>query len=259
VFATGHHARLAPQPDGLPWLLRGADPAKDQSYFLHQVPAENFVDTLFPIGHLQKSEVRALARRAGVPVHDRPDSTGICFIGERPFREFLATYLPAQPGPIETLTGEVIGVHRGLMYYTLGQRGGLGIGGRAGAAEAAWFVAGKELERNVLRVVQGHDHPRLLSRSFTTGEPHWVGLPPRLPLECTVKVRYRQQDRHARVRRADGGGLQIELPQPERAITPGQYAVFYDGERCLGGAVIDRVALLDAAPEKTLERSAVPV
>jgi tRNA-specific 2-thiouridylase len=249
VFATGHYARLAEQPAAPPWLLRGADATKDQSYFLHQVPAAMLADTLFPVGHLQKQQVRALARQAGLPVHDRPDSTGICFIGERPFREFLARYLPANPGPIETQSGEEIGRHHGLMYYTLGQRGGLGIGGRAGSSEAAWFVARKDVRRNALLVVQGHDHELLQSQQFNTGPVHWIGAAPALPLRCTVKVRYRQTDRAALVTPLVSGGpqaLQVTLAEPERAITPGQYAVFYADERCLGGAVIEQVA--QAAP-----------
>jgi len=233
-LATGHYARLT--PDGL--LLRGADPDKDQSYFLHQVDAPRLKKAVFPVGGLLKSEVRRRAREAGIPVHAKRDSTGICFIGERPFRDFLARYLPARPGTIETEDGDVVGRHAGLMYYTLGQRQGLGLGGRAGHPEAAWFVAEKDLDRNVLIVVQGRSHPALYSRAVVTAPPHWIGPAPRLPLECTVKLRYRQRDVAVAVAGLSESGLALELTEAAFAVTPGQYAVFYDGERCLGGAVI---------------------
>lgn len=232
-LATGHYAGLGPGGE----LLRGADPAKDQSYFLAQVPTPALAAALFPVGGLPKAEVRRLAREAGLPVHDKRDSTGICFIGERPFRDFLATFLPAQPGRIETLDGDDLGGHAGLMYYTVGQRRGIELGGRRGAEEAAWYVAAKDVARNVLKVVQGHDHPALYARVLTTSAPHWIGLPPALPLDCSVKVRYRQDDIEARVTAA-GDGLVVELAEPTYAVTPGQYAVFYVGERCLGSAVI---------------------
>jgi tRNA-specific 2-thiouridylase len=233
-LATGHYARLA--ADGS--LLRGADPDKDQSYFLHQVDRERLAQALFPVGGLLKSEVRRRAREAGLAVHAKRDSTGICFIGERPFREFLSRYLPAHPGAIETPDGEVVGQHSGLMYYTLGQRQGLGLGGRAGHPEAAWFVAGKDLLRNVLTVVQGRSHPALHASTVLTGAARWIGPAPRLPVACTVKLRYRQRDAAVLVAARDESGLALELAEPAYAVTPGQYAVFYDAERCLGGAVI---------------------
>jgi tRNA-specific 2-thiouridylase len=179
-------------------------------------------------------------------VHDRPDSTGICFIGERPFRAFLERYLPAQPGPIETEDGEVLGRHAGLVYYTPGQRQGLGLGGRAGAPEAPWYVAGKDLARNALVVVQGHDHPRLHCGSFDVGMPHWIGPPRALPLECRVQVRHRQRDVPCRLV-ATADGATVELDAPLRAVAPGQYAVFYQADECLGGAVITRTQALPGA------------
>jgi len=248
-LATGHYARCEARGERLV-LLRGTDRQKDQSYFLHQVPAPALAAALFPVGALSKPEVRALARRAGLPVHGKRDSTGICFIGERPFREFLQRFLPVHPGPIESADGEALGEHAGLMYYTLGQRQGIGLGGRADRPEAPWYVAAKDLARNTLIVVQGHDHPALVSRTVATGRPHWIGVPPRLPLECSVKLRYRQHDLPALVREGSAGGLEIALSQPVRAVTPGQYAVLYDGERCLGGAVI----LASAPASAELER-----
>lgn len=236
-LATGHYARLGGAGGG-PWLLRGADAGKDQSYFLHQVPAGALAAGLFPVGELPKDEVRAIARAAGLPVHDKKDSTGICFIGERPFREFLARHLPAAPGPIVTTAGVPVGRHAGLVHYTIGQRRGIEVGGLAGHEEAAWYVAGKDLARNALIVVQGHDHPALYARVLHTAPPHWIGPPPPARFACTVKVRYRQADVAARVATRADGGLGIELESPTYAVTLGQYAVLYDGERCLGGAVI---------------------
>jgi tRNA-uridine 2-sulfurtransferase len=259
-LATGHYARVT--PGGA--LLRGADRDKDQSYFLHQVDELRLAQALFPVGGLLKSEVRRRAREAGLPVHAKRDSTGICFIGERPFREFLARYLPARPGAIETPEGEQVGEHAGLMYYTLGQRQGLGLGGRSGHPEAAWFVAGKDLDRNVLAVVQGRDHPALYSSAVLTAAPHWIGNPPKLPAHCTVKLRYRQRD-VAVTAAASESGLALELEEPAYAVTPGQYAVFYDHERCLGGAVITK-ALPSASgvdssarPRATLAHALSPV
>ncbi len=245
VLATGHYAR-AVVADGRPRLRRAADRAKDQTYFLHQVDAEALASAAFPLGELPKSEVRELARRAGLPVHDRPDSTGICFIGERPFREFLARYLPSRPGPIESEHGEVLGTHVGLVHYTPGQRQGLGLGGRAGAAEQPWYVAAKDVGRNALVVVQGHDHPRLLCASFDVGPSHWIGPAPALPLGCRVQVRHRQADVPCRLVAAREGAT-VELEAPLRAVAPGQYAVFYVGDECLGGAVITRTQPLPTA------------
>ena len=235
-LATGHYARLAPGPDGVR-LLRGLDPAKDQSYFLQQVPRAALGAALFPLGALVKGEVRELARRAGLPVYDRPDSTGICFIGERPFRQFLAGYLAPAPGPIETPDGEHLGTHHGLAFHTIGQRQGLGIGGRRAQSGAAWYVAAKDVHRNALIAVQGHDHPLLQSREFTTGPVSWLAPPPAAELYCGVQVRHRQAAVPARVRWS-ASGARLTLAAPLRAVAPGQYAAFYRGEECLGGGAI---------------------
>ncbi len=241
--ATGHYARVAHEPRVR--LLKGLDPQKDQSYFLHAMPASALAHTLFPIGEMHKDEVRRIARDLTLPVFDKKDSTGICFIGERPFAEFLAQYLPAQPGDIETLDGRKLGRHQGLMYYTLGQRQGLQIGGQAGAAESPWYVCGKDLRRNVLRVVQGHDHSALLSDTLTAGQLQWVaGEPPAGRFECAAKVRYRQTDQRCEVTVLEDGRVNVTFTTPQRAVTPGQYAVFYDGDECLGGGVIEEVGAL---------------
>ncbi len=255
-FATGHYARLE-RASGRVRLLRAVDRAKDQSYFLHTVPSESLQRCSFPVGGLSKAEVRRLAREFALPVHDKRDSTGICFIGERPFREFLARYLPAQPGPIETPAGERLGTHRGLMYYTLGQRQGLALGGVRGAAEAPWYVAAKHLDGNRLVVVQDAAHPMLLADELLTEPAQWVaGSPPAAGFRCTVKLRYRQDDQPCETSMLEDGRCRVRLMTPQRAVTPGQSAVFYDGEVCLGGAVIastsssyNSAARADAAPE----------
>lgn len=240
-IATGHYARLAYAADGGPaQLLRAADGNKDQTYFLHAVAGDKFARTLFPLGDLAKPTVRALAQQAGFANHRKKDSTGICFIGERRFRDFLSQYLPAQPGLIEDPQRRVIGEHHGLMYYTLGQRQGLGIGGRSDAREAPWYVAQKQLDRNVLVVVQGHDHPLLQSRSLIAAAPHWVaGGAPALPATLSGKTRYRQADQTCQVATLADGRLRVRFDQPQRAVTPGQSIVFYDRDCCLGGAVIE--------------------
>ena len=240
-FATGHYARLESSPDG-PALCKARDAGKDQSYFLHAVGREELAAALMPLGELHKSSVRERARRAGLPVFDKPDSTGICFIGERPFREFLSRYLARSPGPIESADGERLGTHEGLAFYTLGQRAGLHIGGRSGREQAPWYVARKDAARNVLVIVQGHDHPLLASGALTTGKWHWLAPARREPFRCTVKVRYRQSDQAARLEPRTDGSMRMLFDTPQRAVTPGQYAVAYDGERCLGGAVIDSLA-----------------
>jgi tRNA-uridine 2-sulfurtransferase len=239
-FATGHYARLVAGADGVE-LHKARDAGKDQSYFLHAVAPAELAATLMPLGTLEKREVRERARRAGLPVFDKPDSTGICFIGERPFREFLERYLPRLPGPVESPEGERLGTHRGLAFYTLGQRGGLGLGGQPGRPEEPWYVAAKDAPRNTLIVVQGHDHPLLASRALTTGSWHWLGPAPAAALRCTVKVRYRQADQRALLTPLQGGTVHLEFAEPQRAVTPGQYAVAYDGTRCLGGGVIETV------------------
>ena len=241
-FATGHYARIDASCDPVR-LLRGADPGKDQSYFLHAVGAAQLARSLFPVGALPKAEVRRLAREHGLPVSDKKDSTGICFIGERPFRRFLEGYLPAQPGPVETPEGERLGEHGGLMFYTLGQRAGLGLGGLRGHAESPWYVASKDLGRNALVVVQGHDHPLLMSGRLETGEVAWVaGRAPAPRFACTAKFRYRQADVPCEVEARADGTAAVTFGAPQRAVTPGQYAVFYDGECCLGGGVIRTAA-----------------
>ena len=240
-FATGHYARLEPVPGG-PRLLRALDRAKDQSYFLHTVPAEALSHCEFPVGDLCKTEVRRLARDFALPVHDKQDSTGICFIGERPFGEFLSRYLPAQPGPIETPDGARLGTHRGLMYYTLGQRHGLELGGVRGAAEAPWYVAAKDLGTNRLIVVQDAAHPLLTSEELYTEVAHWIaGSAPAARFRCTVKLRYRQADQPCETTVLGDGRCHVRMMSPQRAVTPGQSAVFYDGDVCLGGAVIAAV------------------
>jgi tRNA-uridine 2-sulfurtransferase len=237
--ATGHYARVEHGP--VPRLLRGADPAKDQSYFLHAMPAAALARTLFPIGGLLKSEVRRQAQQLALPVFDKKDSTGICFIGERPFAEFLQQYLPAQPGTIESIAGRPLGQHHGLMYYTLGQRQGLRIGGRHDAAEEPWYVVAKDLARNVLVVAQGHDHPALLHRTLVAAQLSWVaGREPAAEFRCTAKVRYRQPDQPCEVRMLSADRCEVRFDSAQRAVTPGQYVVFYADEECLGGAVIEQ-------------------
>jgi tRNA-specific 2-thiouridylase len=239
TFATGHYARLEHTPGG-PLLLKARDAEKDQSYFLHAVALEHFARVRFPLGELTKSEVRSLAREAGLPVFDKPDSTGICFIGERPFREFLARYIPTSPGDIVTERGDVVGRHRGLAFYTLGQRGGLEIGGRSGHREDAWYVAAKDLATNRLTAVQGHDHPLLSSRALATGPCNWLVQPQAPEFESSIKVRYRQADQPCQATLSADGALGVRFAEPQRAVTPGQFAVLYDGDRCLGGGVIEQ-------------------
>ena len=237
-IATGHYARLAPAGASVK-LLKAKDTGKDQSYFLHAVPQSALQRTLFPLGELLKTDTRALAREAGFANHAKKDSTGICFIGERRFTEFLGKYLPAQPGDIVIPEGRIMGRHNGLMYYTLGQRQGIGIGGQRDTAAEPWYVAGKDTDRNRLVVVQGHEHPLLLSPSLEAMHLHWIsGKAPVLPMRCMAKTRYRQSDQACRVSQAGQGGYHVEFDVPQRAVTPGQYAVFYDGEECLGGGVI---------------------
>jgi tRNA-uridine 2-sulfurtransferase len=250
-IATGHYARLRQSSAG-PQLLKAADASKDQSYFLHGVDAAALGRTVFPIGELRKTEVRRLAHAAGLPVYDKPDSTGICFIGERPFQEFLSRHLRTEPGPMENDSGAILGEHRGLALYTLGQRSGLRIGGRAGTAAAPWYVADKDTQRNALIVVQDQDHPLLLSDAFDVEQMRWLNFDADgagQPLECAVKTRYRQNDLRCTVEQLAGQAVwRVNLTEPARAVTPGQYAVFYRDTRCLGGGVIARRFNSRAAP-----------
>ena len=237
-FATGHYARLVHGDTG-PQLLRGLDPAKDQSYFLCGVERSRFSRVMFPLGGLTKGEVRAHARQAGLPVFNKPDSTGICFIGERPFTEFLARYLPESPGPIETSDGQVLGTHRGLPFYTLGQRGGLEIGGVRGGTGDPWYVARKDAGRNALIVVAARDRDTAAAPAARTGPINWLMDPPAEEFMATVKIRYRQPDQQVRITRLADGGARLRFDAPQWAVTPGQTAAFYLQERCLGGGVIE--------------------
>ncbi len=249
LIATGHYARVEKR-DGVYRLLKAHDAQKDQTYFLYALGQAPLSRALFPIGHLTKPEVRELAHAAGLPNYDRKDSTGICFIGERDFKSFLARYLPAQPGDIRALTGERLGRHDGLMYYTLGQRQGLGIGG----AGEAWYVARKDMASNTLYVVQGEHHPALFSGGLTADDLQWVtGAAPALPLHCAAKSRYRQPDQDC-VLSAATDGVAVHFDQPQRAITPGQAVVFYDGEECLGGGTIREAVAVTAHTEAATGR-----
>lgn len=238
-IATGHYAGVD-QIDGSFQLLRGEDRNKDQSYFLYTLGQKQLSRTLFPLTHLPKPEVRRLAEEANLTTKNKKDSTGICFIGERDFRDFLSRYLPARPGEMRTPEGEYVAEHQGLMYYTLGQRKGLGIGGIKGKSEDPWFVVGKELEQNVLLVAQGHDHPLLFHTGLEASQLHWVtGSAPDLPLECSAKTRYRQSDAACVIEPISDGCCQVKFKQPQWAVTPGQSVVFYQGEVCIGGGIIE--------------------
>ena len=238
-IATGHYARIR-EIDGLYQLLKAEDGTKDQSYFLYRLNQGQLARTLFPLGRLYKREVREIARREGLPNHDKKDSTGICFIGERPFREFLNRYLPANPGDICTLEGEPVGRHMGLMYYTIGQRQGLGIGGRREGDGEAWYVAAKDLERNRLIVVQGHDHPALLSERLVAADLNWIGgSVPHCQWVYGAKTRYRQKDAPCAISEVDAQRCTVEFAEPQWAVTPGQSAVVYESQVCLGGGIIE--------------------
>ena len=237
-IATGHYARVM-QKDGLYELHRGTDPAKDQSYFLHRLTQAQLSKVVFPIGDQLKTEVRRIAAEARLPNHAKKDSTGICFIGERPFREFLNRYLEREPGPIKNSSGKTIGQHIGLAFYTIGQRKGIGIGGTAGGAGDAWYVAQKDPGANALIVVQGHDHRLLLRNSLVGQDASWVsGDAPAQGATHSAKTRYRQADSDCIVTRSDDEEIALEFAQPQWAVTPGQSVVLYDGAACLGGAVI---------------------
>ena len=252
-IATGHYARVD-QYDGRWRLLRGVDRGKDQSYFLHQLGQAQLSATLFPIGELQKTELRRIAREAGLQTHDKKDSTGICFIGERDFREFLGRYLPAREGEMRTPDGQVIGRHPGVFYFTLGQREGQNIGGVRGFEAAPWYVVGKDVGENVLYVDQGSDSPWLHSQALWSEAAHWIaGSPPAKRFECTAQTRYRQADEACEVDVRDDGTLSVRFARAQRAVTPGQSLVLYDGDVCLGGAVI---AATDAPLEERLKARA---
>ena len=238
-IATGHYVQRIDNGNRS-YLHKGVDANKDQTYFLCEVKEENIRNALFPIGTYQKSQVRKIAGDLQLVTSKKKDSTGICFIGERKFKDFLNTYLPAQPGQIVSISGDALGSHSGLMYYTLGQRQGLGIGGRAGCAEEPWYVVAKDMLNNLLIVAQGNENNHLYSKSVWALEASWIDQRgPDFPLRCHAKVRYRQSDQPCIVDADGSGRLNIVFDAPQRAVTPGQYAVFYDGARCLGGAVVD--------------------
>ncbi len=239
-IATGHYARIRKDSDGTRLLL-AQDEDKDQTYFLYLLNQHQLAHSLFPLGDLTKNEVRKLAREAGFPNHEKKDSTGICFIGERKFRDFLNRYLPSNPGPINTPEGRQLGEHQGLMYYTVGQRKGLGIGGVAGVDEIPWFVAAKDLERNALIVVQGHDHPMLLQEGLLGSQMHWISdRPPQLPLDCRARIRHRQPLQSCTLLSQEGNRCRVDFRRPQWAVTPGQSVVFYRDNECIGGAIIDQ-------------------
>jgi len=245
-IATGHYAR-SDRRDGEYRLLRAQDVDKDQTYFLYMLNQEQLSRSLFPIGDIAKTRVRAIAAENHLITHNKKDSTGICFIGERDFKHFLQRYLPAQPGEIKTPAGQTLGRHDGLMYYTRGQRQGLHIGGQAGFGPEAWYVADKDLASNTLIVVQGHNHPLLYGRWLEAEQLHWVSeVPPPLPLRCTAKTRYRQRDAACSVSAGSDGRLRVEFDESQWAVTPGQSVVFYLDEACLGGGII-------ASTEKLLD------
>ncbi len=237
-IATGHYARMR-EAEGRFELLKARDLSKDQSYFLHRLNQVQLSRVLFPVGELKKTEVRRIAKEVGLHNFAKRDSTGICFIGERPFREFLNRYLPKKPGPMRTPEGRTVGEHVGLSFYTIGQRKGVGIGGMKNADGGAWYVCGKDLEKNELIVVQGHDHPLLLSRGLHAEDLAWVGGEgPRPGSAYSAKTRYRQADAECRVRQSAEDDLEVEFSAPQWAVTPGQSVVLYQGEACLGGGVI---------------------
>jgi len=242
LIATGHYARIH-KTNGDRQLLKGVDANKDQSYFLCRLNQPQLANALFPVGGLRKAEVRAHARKAGLVTHDKKDSTGICFVGKRPFRDFLRRYIPEKTGEIRSPDGKTVGTHVGVFYYTLGQRQGLGIGGVRGAEEEPWYVVGKDIGKNILYVAQGHDHPLLYSQTLTAGDMHWIAGPaPSLPLNCAAKTRYRQPDQSCVIEGMQDGQVMVRFTEKQRAVTPGQYVVFYGGDVCLGGGIIESTA-----------------
>jgi tRNA-specific 2-thiouridylase len=238
-IATGHYARTDLAEDGQHRLLRGADESKDQSYFLHLLNQEQLSRAIFPVGSLIKSDLRAIAQQLNLQVHSKRDSTGICFIGERRFRDFLAEFVSRRPGPIKSMQGDILAEHTGLAFYTIGQRQGLGIGGHARYDDTPWYVARKDMTDNTLIVVQGHDHPALHARCLTASHLHWIRSRPHGDLHCTAKVRYRQKDTECVVKACDDNRAIVEFSASVRAITPGQSVVFYNGDECLGGGIIE--------------------
>ncbi len=238
LIATGHYVRKNNIVERVQ-LLKGLDPNKDQSYFLHALSQEQIAASLFPIGDLEKTKVRMIAEKLGLKNHAKKDSTGICFIGERKFKQFLNDYLPAQPGPIQTLEGKTIGQHDGLMFYTIGQRQGLCIGGLKDSVEAPWYVAEKNIEQNTLVVVQGTDHPALFKSKLVASAIHWIDRTPRLPYLTKAKTRYRQPDQACKLEQQQDGKYLVTFAEPQRAVTPGQSIVFYDEDICLGGGIIE--------------------
>jgi len=241
-IATGHYARKLESDDGTVQMSLCQDSGKDQTYFLYMLNQYQLSHALFPLSEIDKGEVRRIASQYDFPNHAKKDSTGICFIGERKFSDFISRFLTAKPGPMHTPEGEVIGKHQGLIHYTLGQRKGLGIGGRANSDEIPWFVVDKDLENNVLLVAQGHDHPLLLKQSLNASQLHWIaGTPPSvIPLNCQCRIRHRQPLQQCQITSINDGKCQIKFQQKQRAVTPGQSIVFYSGDICLGGGIIEQ-------------------
>lgn len=237
AIATGHYAQLN-HNRGKTDLIKGTDPNKDQSYFLHAVNEHALSKTLFPIGNYLKSDIRRIASEQHLITHNKKDSTGICFIGERRFKDFLQQYLPAQAGNIVDEHGHTIGQHEGLMYHTIGQRQGLGIGGLKNSKPEPWYVADKDIDSNTLVVVQGADHPALHHDYLLAENIHWIGQPPTLPYQCHAKIRYRQSDQACHIEKSENNKIKVIFETPQRAISPGQSVVFYDKNRCLGGGII---------------------
>jgi tRNA-specific 2-thiouridylase len=241
AIATGHYARIRESFDGYQ-LFKGIDKNKDQSYFLYLLGYKELAKTLFPIGEMTKPEVRELAKKMNLPNSGKKDSTGVCFIGERDFKAFLQQYLPNQPGDIVTTDRKIVGQHDGLMYYTFGQRKGIGVGGGYGTTEEPWYVVKKDLDNNRLVIGQGHDHPGLYSKKITAGQLHWITSAPReIPFECASKIRYRQKDQNCTIAAIKNGIANIIFTENQFAPTPGQSIVFYDREQCLGGGIIETV------------------
>ena len=240
AIATGHYARIR-REDAMVHMLRAKDENKDQTYFLYMLGQHQLARAIFPLGDLEKTQVRRLAEEATFPNHKKKDSTGICFIGERKFRDFLGRFLPANPGKMVTPDDEVIGEHQGLMYYTLGQRKGLGIGGRADSDDEPWFVVDKDLDNNRLIVAQGNDHPLLLKEGLEAAQLHWIsGSPPQIPLSCMARIRHRQPLQPCMIESLEKGQCQVRFDNKQRAVTPGQSIVFYLDDECLGGGIIEQ-------------------